>query len=242
MKLRPLALPYEHGAWGFLLEPIAVGLLVAPSVAGLLIAAGTVGAFLARHPLRLAARDFMQHKRYPRTLVCLVLALAYAALATAALAGAIALAGAMPLLPFLVAIPLAAAQFVLDMRNHGRSLVAELAGAIAAGATATAIVLAAGQPVPLAAALWALLAARAIASILYVRCTLRSEPRTIMLLAHIAAVVLAVALLPVVNAGAVAAMLVLLARALPVPALPARQIGMRELGYGALTVLLIALV
>lgn len=241
MKLRPLALPFEHGAWGFLLEPIAVGLLVAPSVSGLLIAIGTVAAFLVRHPLRLAVRDFVQRKRYPRTAVCMLLALAYALIAAAAFAGAIAFAGGRPLLPLIAVMPLAAMQFVLDVRNHGRALVAELAGAIAAGAAATAIVLAASQPPALAVALWALLAARAVASILYVRCSLRGEPRAIMLAAHATAVVLAIALVPVVSMGAVAAMVVLFARALPVPAFSARQIGMRELGYGTLAVLLIAL-
>jgi hypothetical protein len=242
MKLRPLALPFEHGAWGFLLEPVAAGLLVAPSVAGLLIAIAAVAVFLARHPLRLAARDLMQDKRYPRTTICLLLALAYASVAAAAFAGAFVLAGGAPLIPLIAVLPLAAIQFTLDVRNQGRALGAELAGAVAAGATATAIVIAAAEPPALAVALWALLAARAVASILYVRCSLRSEPRAIMLAAHAAAVALAIALFPVVSIGAVAAMLVLLFRALPVPASSARQLGMRELGYGALVVLLIALV
>ena len=33
VRLKAIALPPEHGAWGFLLEPIVLGLLVAPSLA-----------------------------------------------------------------------------------------------------------------------------------------------------------------------------------------------------------------
>lgn len=28
---RPIALPVEHGAWGFLFEPLAAGLILAPA-------------------------------------------------------------------------------------------------------------------------------------------------------------------------------------------------------------------
>jgi hypothetical protein len=238
MTLRPLMLPYEHGAWGFLLEPIAVGLLIAPSRAGALIAIGAVAAFLARHPLRLAVRDRVNQKRVPRTRVCEWLALGYGAIAVAAFLGA----GARPLIPLIVAMPFVLFQFAADVRNRGRSLSAELSGALAAGWTAAAIVLAASRPSALAIALWGLLAARAVVSILYVRCSLRGERRAVMLTAHVAAVILAVALMRVVHAGAVLAMLVLLARALPIRALSARQIGVRELGYGMLAVLLIALI
>src|ERR1044072_2044638 len=38
-KLRPLALPTEHGGWGFLLEPLVLAMIVAPSWIGALICA-----------------------------------------------------------------------------------------------------------------------------------------------------------------------------------------------------------
>ena len=65
-----------------------------------------------------------------------------------------------------------------------------------------------------------------------------------MLAAHGAAVALAFALAAArfVSPGAVVAMIVLLARAVPSGgSLSARQIGMRELGYGTIVVLLVAL-
>ncbi len=54
IRLRPIALPAEHGGWGLLFEPIVLGLLLAPSLAGLLLSVAATGAFLARHPFKLA--------------------------------------------------------------------------------------------------------------------------------------------------------------------------------------------
>ncbi|MFL6247877.1 MAG: YwiC-like family protein, partial [Thermoanaerobaculia bacterium] len=203
VALRPLALPPEHGAWAFLLEPIAVGLLIAPSIDGGLIAFGVTMAFLARHPLLLALRDRKKGKRHPRTPICECLALGYAALAVIALL----FVEVKPLLPLIAALPLALIHFA----SNGRSLAAELAGAIAPAASVAAIAIAAQQPWTIALALWALLAARAIVSTLYVRAALRGESRVLMLAAHAAAVILAMVLAyeQVVTWGAVVAMLVL---------------------------------
>ena len=45
VRLKSIALPPEHGAWGFLLEPLLAGLLIAPSWAGLCLALGVIGPF-----------------------------------------------------------------------------------------------------------------------------------------------------------------------------------------------------
>ena len=70
VSLRPLALPAEHGGWGFLLEPIALGLAVRPSWGGALIAIAFACGFLTRQPLRLAMQDRLRGKSYPRTRWC----------------------------------------------------------------------------------------------------------------------------------------------------------------------------
>ena len=46
--IRSVALPTEHGGWGFLAEPILPGLLVAPSWAGLLLSLAALAVFLDR--------------------------------------------------------------------------------------------------------------------------------------------------------------------------------------------------
>jgi hypothetical protein len=67
LRLKPLALPVEHGGWGLLAAPVVLGLLVAPSVAALGVGLGACLAFLARHPLKLAAADWRQGRRTART-------------------------------------------------------------------------------------------------------------------------------------------------------------------------------
>jgi hypothetical protein len=57
VSLRAVALPPEHGGWGFVLEPLILGLAVAPSAAGAALAFFALGAFLARHPLKLLLND-----------------------------------------------------------------------------------------------------------------------------------------------------------------------------------------
>jgi hypothetical protein len=93
VRIKSIALPPEHGAWGFLLEPMVLGLAVAPSLAGLFLAVGVVGAFLVRHPLKLAFADWKRHKRYERTRIAERVILVYGAAAVIGLALAAALAG-----------------------------------------------------------------------------------------------------------------------------------------------------
>jgi len=235
--IRPLAVPVEHGAWGFLLEPIVLGLLVAPSIAGALIALGVVAAFLARHPLKLAAQDWTRHRRYPRTRACEALALMFASASCGFLVAAAMIAGWRPLMALAAALPFSLTQFFYDARNRGRRFVPEIAGVVAAGAVAAAIALAT-RPVSLAAVLWLLVLARAVPSVMYVRSALRGSSRATMILAHVVAIAVAAAFGPITSA---VAMSLLLIRALPLAnGLRARTIGLRELAWGAITVGLIA--
>src|SRR5215813_9262916 len=64
---KSIALPVEHGAWGFLFEPLIAGLILAPSVAAPFITLFAVGTFLTRQPLKFALGDWLQKRRLPRT-------------------------------------------------------------------------------------------------------------------------------------------------------------------------------
>src|SRR5512136_2263107 len=66
VPLKAVALPAEHGGWGFLAEPVILGLVLAPSAAGVCLALAALAAFLARHPLRLLLLDRRKGTRYPR--------------------------------------------------------------------------------------------------------------------------------------------------------------------------------
>ena len=79
-----------------------------------------------------------------------------------AVAVAVALAGWSWLVPVVIAGPLVAVEFWFDIRSRGRRLIPELCGAIGISAVAASIVIAAGQGGGLAAGLWLVLAARAV--------------------------------------------------------------------------------
>src|SRR3954469_15856345 len=92
-KVRPIALPAEHGGWGFLLEPLVLAMIVAPSWIGALICVASICGFLTRQPLKLAMQDLVRGKRYPRTKWCAIFASSYAAGAFVAVTAAIAFGG-----------------------------------------------------------------------------------------------------------------------------------------------------
>jgi hypothetical protein len=54
VRLRPIALPTEHGGWSLLAAPILLGLRLAPSAADAWLSLAALGAFLTRQPLELA--------------------------------------------------------------------------------------------------------------------------------------------------------------------------------------------
>ncbi len=250
VRLKSVALPPEHGAWGFLLEPIVVGLGVAPSWAGLLLSLGVLGAFLLRHPLKIAYQDRRHGRRYARTTLAERVALFYAAAAAIGLAGGLLIAGPEVLLPVSLAAPLALLLLVSYAQNRGRDLWPQMAGAGALAGTATAVALAGGAATGPALALWAILLGRSVPSILYIRARLRLEKGKPLAVAPVvAANLLAVGGVTALAAGGVAPLLavialaILLARALHGLSPWRRRVrvqtlGFLELGFGALTVLL----
>lgn len=253
VRWKAVALPPEHGGWGFLLEPIALGLLVAPSWAGFFLGVAALGAFLMQHPLKLVYTDRRRGRRYARTAAAERVLVVYAALAMAGFVVAVALGGLTPLLPLALASPLALVQVVNLLRNRGRELPRELAGAATLAGVAAAIALAGGAERTTALGLWAVLAARDIPSIVYVRERLRLEKgkpaaRGAVIVAHVVALA-AIALLAWAGVTpwlATLAIAILLARA-AYGVSPWRRvarpqtIGFLELGLGLLTVVLTAL-
>ncbi len=249
---RKVLIPAEHGAWGFLAEPLLLGLLVAFSRPGLALAAAVIAAFLARHALKLLLGDRRRGKRYPRTEMAERALLVLGPLAVAGVVAGVAFAGPRVVIPVAIASPAAAIALAYDLRNRGRTWIAELAAPIALGASAPAIALAHGWSFVPALALWAVVIARAVPSVLYVRARLRLE-RGEPVAWGVSEAAQGVALLGVAwlaSGGlapwlAVAAIAVLAGRAfvglssLRKPT-TARRVGFTELGLGLFTVLLVA--
>lgn len=229
-----------------LFEPIVLALLIAPSVAGSLIGAAAVLAFLARHPLKLFVQDMRRRKQFARTPICARLALAYAGASAMALFAAVTMSGSRVLLPLAAGAILALIQFALDLRQRGRSFVAEICGACATATTAAAITVASHRSWDVALALALLAASLTLPAILFVRAVLRHERRATTIVLHVAAVIGAAILWQrgLTPAVAIAVMAMLLLRAtigLQTKATPAAKIiGMREAIAGAAAVLIIA--
>ncbi len=166
---RTVAVPTEHGGWGLTFEPIVLGLMISPSPAGGMLAVGAVAAFLARTPLKLLLVDSRRGRDLTRTDLARRVLCWEAGLLTLCGLSAAVLGDPRLWLPLLVAGPLVALELWFDMRSKSRRLVPELAGAVGVSAVVGMIVLADGEPMALAAAVWLILAARAFASIPFVR-------------------------------------------------------------------------
>jgi len=248
-----VALPVEHGAWSFLLEPVILGLVLAPSMAGTCLGIAALAAFLIRHPLRLVAIDYRKGTRYPRTALAERFVLACAALAALFAGAALELSGHEFVIALFVAAPLATAALVLDLTGRGRNLAAEIGGSVALGASVTAIVLSGGGSPRVAWMAWFLLALRAVTAIIYVRARLELErtgdsPVFMVTLVQAIALMVVLALMSfeLAPALAVVAFAILLFRAAfgllsSSRGVRPQVVGMQEVALGVATVALLAM-
>lgn len=174
-RLKPLLLPVEHGGWGLIGAPILLGLIVSPSARGALIACAALLLFLSRQPLKIAAKDIVRKKRYPRTSWAGGFALAEIGLGVVLLA----VAYSPPLLlPLALLAVLSAAQFVLETFGKGRAILPELVGSAAAAVFVTLITLAGGTEPRLAWLFAAALTLHAWLAVVYVTRRLNHHENT----------------------------------------------------------------
>jgi hypothetical protein len=247
-QIRAVALPSEHGSWGFLLEPLVLGLLAAGSSSGLLLAAAMLFAFLIHQPLKIALKDRLKGRRAPRTVQAERFAVAYSVLALLLLSMVALTSGLTFAVPLLAALPFLLVQIRYDARNQSRALIPEVCGALALGSTASAIALLDGWTLWEALPLWMIVASRNSPSILYVRARLKLEHGKPVSayptwLAHSAALLLVtgMAATRIIPTAVVGAFVLLLVRALfglssRRKPRPAKQIGLLEIVYGLIVV------
>lgn len=253
VRLKPIALPTEHGGWGFILEPLLLGLAVAPSWTGVLVALGSLAVFLFRQPIRIVWNDFAAGRNTPRTHAALVFGGIYFVLACVFLSAAIA-ENTRIALPLLVAAPLGIAVLLFDLRRQSRSLAAELLGPVALGSTGAAVAVAGGLTLTDSIVIWGLVVARAIPAILYVRARLRLEygegpSLAPAILSHVFALIAVATLGAIGFAPLVAAVVfvLLLTRAVLGMSrlrrkLSAKAVGFSEIGWGIFTIVFLAFV
>jgi len=238
VALRPLALPNEHGGWGFLVEPVLLALAVRPSWPGALVAVAFAFGFLTRQPLRFALQDALKETSYPRTRWCWLFASAYALAALVALGFAVALAGWTVIIPLGLVAPLGLTQILYDAHNKGRTLLPEMAGAAAMSSSAAAIAIAGNVRLLVAFALSGIIVARALPSILYVRSMLGRGNAFTPLSSHAIAVLLVALFAPKMAVVAMGLLFVRAAFGLSRQAPRARTIGWTEVVMGLVTVAL----
>jgi hypothetical protein len=245
-------MPAQHGAWGFLVESILLGLLVAPSWAGLWLGVACIGAFLVQHPLIIVIKDFRRKRSFERTHLARQFLLLFSSVTLLFLMLAVQAAGLgfVPLL--LLTLPLALTQLGFEVRNQNRHFVAEVAGALALGAATAMIALAANASWISAFILWLLIGLRVVPSILYVRTRLHwkhghSSAREVPFMAHIFAVLtgLTLCVTGAVSVIYLVAVGLLFVRAIAglwdrTQSVSARSIGVQEIAFGLLYVLLTA--
>jgi hypothetical protein len=166
---RAVALPSEHGGWGLTLEPVLLGSLLAPSRAGAALGAAAFLAFHVRTPTKLVAVDLRRRRWLPRTRTAALVAVPELLLLGVLVALAARWSSGPWWLPLAAASPLVAVEGWYEVRSRGRRLVPELCGAVGVASSAAAIVLAGGGDGRLAVGAWAILAARALGAIPFVR-------------------------------------------------------------------------
>jgi len=250
VSIRSIALPTEHGGWGFTLEPILLGFLVAPSAAAWEISAAALGTFLARRPVKILSTDLVRGRWLARSKIALVFALIYGGVALAGAIGALFTTEGPFWIPVLVALPFALLALRADAHSKNRALIAELSGSIAMGATVAAIAIAGGWDLAPAFGLWLVLAARDVAAISLVRGQVRrvhnksADSRSIYIVQATSIIVVAIAAvlgivpwLGVVAIGVVGVVAVVSLNRDPVPA---KVIGWTQMGVGLAVVLITA--
>ena len=168
-----VAVPSEHGGWSLTLEPALLAILVAPSVGGAALAIAGLLVFLIRTPLKLALVDQRRGRHLERSLLARRVVGVELLLLACALGVAIVASSQQFWWPFVVASPMAAVEIWYDIRSRSRRLTPELMGAVGVGSIAAAIALAGGESNTVAAGLWCVVAARAVATIPFVRVQLR---------------------------------------------------------------------
>lgn len=251
VRLRSIALPTEHGGWGFTIEPVLLGLIVAPSAAGVGLAVATISVFLARRPVKLVSTDLVRKRRLPRTRVALWFALGYGALAVAGISSAVAATAGPFWWPLLAAAPFATVSLRADARSRNRGLLPELAGGIAMGSAVAAITIADGWDWVPAFGLWLVLAARSYAAIIFARAQVRrakGQPydRPGVYAAQIVALLVvgmaaALAIVPLLSALAIFLLGVGAFYSLARPPVPAKTVGWTQMVFGLVVVSLTAI-
>lgn len=108
VRWQSVALPYEHGGWSFIGEPLLLGLLLVPSWSGLALGIAAYASFLFRQPFKVLMMDYRKKRITPRGMLARRFVFGYALLtAIASITMLLYLPNHRALIPLVAAAPLA---------------------------------------------------------------------------------------------------------------------------------------
>ena len=175
VPVKSIVLPVEHGAWGFLFEPLLAGLLIVPTLGASALSIFVIGAFLSRQPLKFVIGDLTKKKRLPRTEVAIRYAAIFCGISLLGFSLSAFTVSVQSYIPFILSVPIVIYLLIQDAARKSREMLSELLAAAVLAASISSLAIAGGLGYTLAAALWLTMLARLIPSVLYVRSRLRLE-------------------------------------------------------------------
>ncbi len=164
-KIRNIALPEEHGSWGFVLEPLILSLIVGWSKPGLFLALASFLLFLAHQPIRIILnkkKNLLLRKKAGGIFFL------YLALAGLFLGIVYQSADHYLLYPFLLALLLMGGFLLFELSGKARVITSEIIATVSIGFIAVAIVLLSGWSEVKAWAYFFLLLNRAVPTVLFI--------------------------------------------------------------------------
>ncbi|WP_432798782.1 YwiC-like family protein [Poriferisphaera sp. WC338] len=175
-KLRSVLLPAEHGVWASLIEVITMGLIVGASWQSAYVGLMAILMGLCLQPFKLVVRGAPNKYQVPR------IKIAQKALTLLApLTVGIILLGSFSswmqpsfILPLMIAVPLVIVQWYYDAIGKPRALPGVFSGMLAIATIAPAMLLATRTEYRFAIAIYLVLAARQLSSIMYTRYVIRT--------------------------------------------------------------------
>ncbi|MCF6268550.1 MAG: YwiC-like family protein [Melioribacteraceae bacterium] len=138
MILSKIALPKEHGAWGFVLEPLLLSLIVAFTLDGLLLALATFFMFLLNQPFKILTTKSV-NKKFRTTAIALLIF--YLSIAILLLVFPLLNTEFYLLLPFYTAVIILLVYKYFEFYNFSRNLFIELLPIFSMTLIATSIVM-----------------------------------------------------------------------------------------------------
>lgn len=173
--IKSIAVPKEHGGWGFIGEAALVGLALAPSLSGVFILMATVLLFLLSQPLKIYVQDQLQKRRLERTALAEKLMLGYGLSAAVTIIVLIWINGNNFRSILALFLLTSSIQFIYSIQKKEKEFIAEIFGAAAIGLTSSMILVSAGWPLKEAFIIWGVLSVRTVTSIFFVRHKLKKK-------------------------------------------------------------------